>query len=68
MGCGCSTLDERISFMMNQNSIQYTTNMPTNAITATSTHKNGNNNDDNDNNNPFDIGNDSEEDNKTQVK
>ena len=64
MGCGCSTLDERISFMMNQNNIQYTTNTQGNVITATSTQKHNDNN-----NNPFDIGNDSDDnDNKTQVK
>lgn len=65
MGCGCSTLDERISFMMNQNNIQYTTNTQGNVITATSTHKHN----DGSGNNPFDIGNDSDDnDNKTQVK
>ena len=65
MGCGCSTLDERISFMMNQNNIQYTTNTQGNVITATSTQKHNDNN----NNNPFDIGNDSDDNNnKIQVK
>lgn len=64
MGCGCSTLDERISFMMNQNNIQYTTNTQGNVITATSTQKHNDNN-----NNPFYIGNDSDDnDNKIQVK
>lgn len=65
MGCGCSTLDERISFMMNQNNIQYTTNTQGNVITATSTHKHN----DGGGNNPFDIDNDSDDnDNKIQVK
>jgi hypothetical protein len=65
MGCGCSTLDERISFMMNQNNIQYTTNTQGNVITATSTHKHN----DGGGNNPFDIGNYSDDnDNKIQVK